>query len=82
MRFNKGNCRVLPLGRNNHMHHDSTGNDLLDMSSAEKDLGVLMDSELPMSQKCGLGCMIKSVSRRSREVTLPLYSALVRLHLE
>jgi len=91
MRFNKGKCRVLHLGRNNPMHQYRIGADLLESSSVEREVGVLVDDELTMIQQCALvakkasgilGYIKKSVTCRSREVLLLLYSALVRPHLE
>ena len=54
MRFNKGNCRVLHLGRNNRMHQYKIGADLLERNSAEKDLEVLVDNRLAMSKQRAL----------------------------
>jgi len=91
MRLNKGKCRVLHLGRNNPMHHYSLGVDLLQSSSVERDLRVLVDDRLTMSQQCALTakkasgilvCIRRSVASRSREILLPLYTALVRSHLK
>jgi len=73
------------------MHQYRLWMDLLESSSAERDLGLLVEDKLTMSQQCALvakkvngilGCSKKSVASRSREVLLPLYSALVRPHLE
>jgi len=66
------------------MHQYRLGADLLERVSAEKDLGVLVDNKLTMSQQCALvvkkgngipGFIKKGVASRSRHFLLPLCSA-------
>ena len=52
--FHKGKHTVLHLGRNNCMYQYRLWDDLLERSSAEEDLGVLMDNRLTMNQKGAL----------------------------
>ncbi|PKU45131.1 rna-directed dna polymerase from mobile element jockey-like [Limosa lapponica baueri] len=77
MKINRGNCKVLLLGRNNAMYQYMPGTMQLESRLAEKDLSVLVNNKLTMSQRCVLvakkakgilSCIRRSAARKTRTV--------------
>ena len=91
MKFNKSKCQILHLGWSKTGHKYKLGQEWLESSRAERDLGVLVATKLNMSHQCALAvkranrileCIKHSITSQSEEVIISLYSALVQPHLE
>jgi len=91
MKFNIAKCKVLHLVRSNSRYIYRLGEEFRKNSTLEKDLEILVDEKLNMSQQSTLaaqkvngilGCIRRGVDSRDREVIVPLYYVLVRSHLE
>ena len=83
----KAKCKALHMGRGNPKYKYRLGEEWMESSPEEKDLGVLVDGKLTVSQKHALtaqkatrvlGCTQSSVGSRARGGILPLCSALLR----
>ncbi|KAJ7406072.1 hypothetical protein WISP_136184 [Willisornis vidua] len=84
VKFKKGKCWILHLEWGNPGCSHRLGNEMLESSAMERDLGVLVD-KLNMSQQCpgsqeGQPCpggIKHSITSQAREGIVPLCSALV-----
>ncbi|GAB0204315.1 hypothetical protein GRJ2_002897100 [Grus japonensis] len=91
MKFNTSKCQILHLGLVSPGYTYKLGDKRLESSPMERYLGVWVDGKLNMSQQCALaakrtnrvlGCIKHSIASWSREMIVPLCTALVWLHLE
>ncbi|GAB0180916.1 hypothetical protein GRJ2_000556900 [Grus japonensis] len=91
MKYNKDKCKVLHLEKHNPGVQHRLGSTWLETSSVERDLGVLVDNKLYMSERCAamtkkanrmLGCINYGITSRDKEVIILLYSTFIRPHLE
>ena len=91
MQFNYEKCKVLHLGNTNQRLSYKMDNIVLEQTSAEKDLGVVIDEKLNFTAHVSkavnkasrmLG-LIKTVIKCKDQTTIPtLFKSLVRPHLE
>ncbi|XP_009472643.1 PREDICTED: protein FAM189A2 [Nipponia nippon] len=77
MKLNKGKYKVLSVQGNDPRYRYTLGNNLLESSSAEKNLGILVDNKLTMRQQSALvakkangvlGCIRQRLASRLREI--------------
>jgi len=81
LKFSKSKCKALHLDCDNLCYQYKLGDVRMENNPAKKDLGVLVDGKLDMSQQCTFGaqkasrilsCIKRRVVSRLEEVILPL----------
>ena len=91
LHFNASKCKILHLGYNNLHHSYQMGESELEITRAEKDLGVFIDDELKFHHHINIATnkankilgLIRHTFNNLDIISLPLlYKTLVRPHLE
>ncbi|KAK4832297.1 hypothetical protein QYF61_021696 [Mycteria americana] len=68
MKFNKGKCIVLSLGRNRSMQQYTMNVNELERSFAEKDLRVLLNTKLTVGHQCTLATKTNSLLKSQNRI--------------
>ena len=91
MLFNKDKCKCLHIGQANAKNNYLMNNTVLLSTEREKDVGVVVSSDMKVSEQCGiaarkgnqiLGLIRRNIAYRDKRLIIPLYMSLVRPHLE
>ena len=94
LKFHPDKCHLLTLGKFENIkycHRYTVGNKEIEHTSEEKDLGVVIDSELTFADhinekvkkaNCLVGMIRRSFSYMDSSTFLKIYTAFVRPHLE
>jgi len=91
MPFNLDKCKVMHIGHANQRANYSMLDHDIEKTNLEKDLGVLISSDLKSTKQCIevekkaqrlLGYIKRQFRYRNKEIVLSLYNSLVRPHLE
>ena len=91
MLFNISKCKVIHIGRNNPEAQYRIKDEILEAAEQEKDLGVIISSDLKPSKQCAqavatanraLGTIKRCFECRTVEIVKDLYLSRVRPHVE
>ena len=91
MLFNNDKCKCLYIGHANAKTNYLMNNTMLLSTEREKDVGVIVSSDMEVSEQCGiaarkgnqiLGLIRRNIAYRDKRLIIPLYISLVRPHLE
>ena len=90
MLFNFGKCKCIHIGHGNMDEEYKMGAAVLGRNTQEKDLGVTFSADMKVSEQCQIAAskgnqvlgLIRTIMYKKKQLTVPLYKALVRPHLE
>jgi len=91
MSFNVDKRKIMHIGHNNYKAKYEMNGKFLDKVTEERDLGVIMQSDLKCSSQCIeavntanriLEMIKRTISVRDKDIILQLFKSLVRTHLE
>ena len=91
MCFNASKCAVMHMGRNNPHHQYNLGDQTLQVTHQEKDIGVIVQEDGKVNEQCKkvaltcnriIGQISRSFSNRSPDLMIRLYQCYILPHIE